>query len=131
MTNTARSLYQFFSGFGIPAYSKDNVPDTINVNGVEMPVEPPYITYEIVEPEPLAKCLFHAWIWYRDTSMTAVLAKADQIKAAIGTGLTIPTPGGFIALFRDNDTPFAQEQPDPDKTIRVMYLTMILHANTD
>lgn len=121
MTNTARSLYQFFSGFGIPAYSKDNVPDA---------AELPFITYEVVEPEPLAKCLFHAWVWYRDTSMTAVLAKADQIKAAIGTGLTIPTPGGFIALFRDRDTPFAQEQPDPDKTIRVMFLTMILHANT-
>lgn len=122
MTNTARALYQFFSSFGLPAYAKNNVPDE---------AEPPYITYEEKRPEPLAKCLLHAWVWYRGTTMTDVLGKCDEIEAAIGTGVTIPTPGGFVALFRDNDTPFAQEQPDPDKTIRVMYLTMILHANTE
>lgn len=122
MTNTARALYQFFSGFGLPAYAKNNVPDE---------AEAPYITYEVTRPAPLAKCLLHAWVWYRGTTMTDVLAKCDQIEAAIGTGITIPTPGGFVALFKDDDTPFAQEQPDPDKTIRVMYLTMILHANTD
>lgn len=122
MTDTARALYQFFSGFGIPAYSKNNVPDG---------AEAPYITYEVKEPEPLSKCLLHAWVWYRSNSLTGILGTCDAIKAAIGTGLTIQTPGGFIALFRDADTPFAQEQPDPDQTIRVMYLTMILHANTN
>lgn len=130
MIDTARALYQFFSGFGVPAYAKNNVPDTINIDGVEMPLEPPYITYEVKRPEPLSKCLIHAWVWYRGTAMTDVLTKCDEIEAAIGTGLTIRTPGGFVALYRDVDTPFAQEQPDPDKTIRVMYLTMILHANT-
>lgn len=122
MTNTARALQGFFGGFGLNAYGANNVPKE---------AEAPYITYEIKEPEPLAKCILHAWVWYRDTSMTAISLKCDQIKAAIGTGLNIPVPGGFISLYRDNDTPFAQEQPDPDKTIRVMYLTMILHANTD
>lgn len=122
MTNTARALYQFFSGFGIPAYAKNNVPDE---------AEAPYITYEVTRPEPLSRCLLHAWVWYRGTSLTGVLEKCDEIETAIGTGITIRTPGGFIALFKDAGTPFAQEQPDPDKTIRVMYLTMILHANTN
>ena len=122
MINTARALYQFFSGFGIPAYAKNNVPDE---------AEAPYITYEVKRPDPRFKCLLHAWVWYRGTSMTEVLAKCDEIEAAIDMGASVPTPGGFIALFRDDDTPFAQEQADPDDSIRVMYLTMILHANTD
>ena len=122
MINTARALYQFFSGFGLPAYAKNNVPDG---------AETPYITYEIKRPAPLSKCLLHAWIWYRGTTMTDVLQKAQEIEAAIGDeGITLPTPGGFVALFLDDDTPFAQEQSDPDRTLRVLYLTMILHANT-
>lgn len=122
MKNTARALYQFFSGFGIPAYAANNVPDE---------AEPPYITYEVKCPAPLTKCLLHAWVWYRGTTLTDVADKCDQIEAALGDrGVTIPTPGGFVALFTDDDTPFAQEQPDPDKTIRVMYLTLIMHANT-
>lgn len=122
MTDTARALYQFFSGFGLPAHAKNNVPDD---------AELPYITYEVKRPAPLSKCLLHAWVWYRDTVMTNVLRKCDEIEAAIGNGVSIPTPGGFVTLFKDADTPFAQEQPDPDRAIRVMYLTMILHANTD
>ena len=84
MTETSRALYQFFSGFGIPAYGKNNVP-----NGAQLP----YITYEVKEPEPLAKCLLHAWVWYRGTTMTNVLAKCDEIKATIGTGWSAPVPG--------------------------------------
>ena len=122
MTNIARALYQFFSGFGIPAYPKNNIPDN---------AEPPYISYEVKAPEPLARALLHAWVWYRGTDYTAVAAKCDAIRAAIGTGVTISAGGGSIAIFRDNGTPFAQEQPDPDKTSRVMYLTMVMLANTD
>ena len=122
MTNTARALYRFFSGFGIPAYPRNNIPDE---------AELPYIAFEMKEPEPLSKTLYHAWVFYRDTAYTQINAKCDQIKHAIGTGITLSAGNGFIALFRDNDTPFAQEQPDPDKTVRAMYLSMILHANTD
>ena len=122
MTDTAKALYSFFSGFGIPAYARYNVPDDAVT---------PYITYDLIEPEPLALSMLHAWVWYRGSSYGAVLAKCDQIKAAIGTGVSIPTDSGFIVIFRDNDTPFMQQQPDPNPDIKCAYLTMILHANTD
>lgn len=121
VTNAAAALYGFFSSFGIPAYSRNNIPDNVTM---------PYITYDVTIPEPLSTTLIHASVFYRGTSFTEILQKCDQIEAAIGTGITLPTPGGFIALFRDDRTPFAQEQPDPEKNVRAMYLTMILHANT-
>lgn len=122
MTNTARALYNFFSSFGIPAYMSGTIP---------YDVEMPYITYDLLEPEPLAYALLHANIWYKDTSTTAISAKADEIKAAIGTGVTIPTDGGFIALFRDKNTPFIQLMSDPNPETKRAYLTMVIHANTD
>ena len=122
MTNTARVLYEFFSGFGIPAYVQDTIPDDAQM---------PYITYELIEPEPLSYAMFHANVWYRDTSYTAVSAKCDEIKAAIGRGTSIPTGNGFVALYRDKTTPFAQAMSDPNPETKRMYLSMLIHANTD
>lgn len=122
MTNTARVLYEFFSGFDIPAYVQDTIPDNAQM---------PYITYELMEPEPLSYSLMHANVWYKDTSYNAVSAKCDEIKAAIGRGMTIPTGNGFIALFRDNGTPFAQIMSDPNPETKRIVLTFRIMCNTD
>lgn len=122
MTTTARALYAFFSSFGVPAYVKSNIPDG---------AEAPYITYDLIEPEPLAQAMIHAWVWVRSTSYIDVSAITDAMKAAIDTGLTIPTDGGFIAIFRDKHTPFAQTQDDPNPDIKCAYLTMVIECNTN
>lgn len=122
MTNTARALYEFFSGFDIPAYVQDTIPYDAHM---------PYITYELLEPEPLSYSLMHANVWYKDTSYNAVSAKCDEIKAAIGWGTTIPTDNGFIALFRDKNTPFAQTMSDPNPETKRVVLTMRIMCNTD
>ena len=122
MTKSARALYEFFSGFGIPAYVHDSVPDNAQM---------PYITYELIEPEPLSFSYLHASVWYRDTSYAAVSAKCDQIKAAIGWGTSIPTGSGFIALFREKGTPFAQVLSDPNPETKRVLLTMRIMCNTD
>ena len=44
MYQTAKALKEFFSGFDLPAYSTDSVPED---------VELPYITYSLAEPECL------------------------------------------------------------------------------
>ena len=130
VTNTAVALQQFFGSFGIPAYGKNNVPYTVNENGEERRVEMPYITYEIINPQPFARAMFHAWVWYRGTSYVPVCAKCDEIEAALHDGgVCINTPSGAVYIMMDDATPFAQEQPDPDINVRVMYLTMILHAD--
>ena len=51
MLDTAQALYRFFSSFGIPAFVENNVPDEMPVNGQLVQVQPPYITYQLREPE--------------------------------------------------------------------------------
>ena len=122
MTSTIRALNQFFSGFGIPAYAKNNIPDRVTM---------PYLTYEIVSPDPMSEAMFHAWLFYPGNKYTAMAAKVDEIEAALREGgASVRTDSGVVRLFTDDHTPFAQEQPDPDSSLRVMYLTMILHAMT-
>ena len=121
MTDALSALNAFFSGFGLRAYSKDNVPD-----GARMP----YITYEAVVPAPMRRSLLHAWIWYRGDDLAPVAAKADTIHAAIQNGAALKALTGAVYLFPDSRTPFAQEQPDPNRNVRVMYLTMAMVNNT-
>lgn len=121
MTLTAAALNGFFSSFGLPAYARLNVPD-----GAPMP----YITYDVLYPGPMNGDVMHAWLWYRGSGYTDIMAKVDQIRAAIDGSASIRTPGGAVYLFIDPSTPFAQEQPDPDVNVRAMMLTMILRTNT-
>ena len=74
MINTAKALYEFYSGFGLPAYTVSTVPDDAQL---------PYITYSLIETEPLESATHYAQVWYRDTSNAALLAKVDEIKAAL------------------------------------------------
>lgn len=117
MTHALEALNAFFEGFGLRAYSRNNIPDTARM---------PYITYEASVPAPMQRGLLHAWIFYRGTFLAPVASKADEIYAALLNGAALPTPAGAIYLFPDNRTPFAQEQPDPDKNVRAMYLTMVI-----
>lgn len=116
---TATALYEFFSGFEIPAYVKRNIPAN---------AEMPYITYELVEPNILQSTIIHAYVWYRGTSMTEVLNKCDEISTAIGTGISIPTTDGYVCIFRES--PFMQILEDPNPDVKCGFLTMLLHANT-
>lgn len=120
VTNTAIALYQFFSGFGIDAYVEYSVPDEAAL---------PYITYQLVEPDWRDSATFYARVWYRSTSYTAINTKVDEIRAAIGEGVSLPTDSGAIYLFKG--TPFAQNMPmEGDDTLKVVYLNFIIHAIT-
>jgi len=93
MTNTAQALYGFWSGFEIPAYMENNVPDDATL---------PYLTYNLVETESTEPSTTYAQIFYRDTSNVAILAKADAIRQAIGQGKVIPCTDGNIVLRPEN-----------------------------
>lgn len=122
MTGTATALYTFFSSFDIPAYMSGNIPDNVQM---------PYITYDLIEPEPLSSALINASVWYRDTSTKAICAKVDEIKRAIGNGIDLPTDSGVVHLFRERNGAFAQIMNDPNRETKRAYLSMIIHANTD
>lgn len=118
MTNTAKALYQFFSGFGLDAYVVGCVPDDAAL---------PYITYQLKEPDWRVQTQIYAEVWYRSMSMVPINAKTDEIKAAIGEGLSIPTDGGAIYLSEFNAEPFYM---DGDDTLKRMYITLILTTHT-
>ena len=122
MTQTATALYNFFSGFGIPAYIQGNIPDNATM---------PYITYELIEPEPLATALFHASVWYRGTNVEGIAEKVDEIRAAIGNGVNLPTESGVIHIFRERNGTFGQIMNDPNRETKRAYLSMMIHCNTD
>lgn len=97
----AAALYNFFSGFDIPAYEENSVYD------MEPAPAYPYLTYEVATDSfegndvPLAFSL-----WYRSTSWVGINAKSDEISAAIGRGKITPCDGGSILIHRGH--PFAR-----------------------
>lgn len=118
MRKTLKGLYEFWSGFGIPAYPEYAVPDDAQL---------PYITYETKEPAWRDTALYTVRVWYRDTSFEAISRKVDEISNAIGEGCTFALENGFIWLFKDEL--FMQMQPtDEDDLLKVAYLSMIIHV---
>lgn len=118
VTDIAKTLYSFWSGFGIPAYPENGVPDEAKL---------PYITYSINMPEWKEETIVNARVWYRDTSLQAISAKIDEISSAIGEGVSLSSQNGCVYLFKDSN--FVQFQPSEAMVeMKVAYLTLILHA---
>lgn len=121
MTQTAQALFTFFNSFDIPAYVESTEPD-------DSP--PPYITYELVEPDWRGKASIHARLWYRSTSFVEIAQKVDEIRTAIGEGISIPTDTGAVYLWADDN--WAQFQPmEGDPTLKCAYLSFVLMAHTN
>lgn len=118
MINTAQTLYQFWSSFGLPAYTVGTVPDEQQL---------PYITYSLVETEPLEPSTHYAQVWYRSTSNNALLAKVDEIKAVIGKeGVMLPCEGGLVSI--RPASPFVQLMTDAQPEQRYAYINMQINC---
>lgn len=120
MTSAAEALQRFFGGFGLPAYPEGCAPQR---------AKPPYITYQVLLPDWRETAPFHARVWYRSASYAGVNAKCDEIGAAIGEGLSLPTDSG--ALYIGKGRVFCQHMStagDPD--LKCNYLSLTLQALT-
>ena len=116
MLNTAKTLKTFFGGFGIPAYTLESVPET---------VELPYLTYPLTEPEWDEQASFYCQVWYPKNKLEALLTKADQITAAIGaTGVKFEQDGGYLVIYPS--TPLIQILTDDFS--QSAYITLSLNA---
>ena len=116
MYRTAAALKTFFGSFGLPAYSADSVPEN---------VELPYITYSVSVPEWNQKASMYAQVWDRTKSNAGIMAKADQITAAIGDGgKIIPIEGGYLVLWLE--TPMIQIVVDGD--FRSAYINLSINS---
>ena len=111
----ASALYNFWSGFVLPAYEENTVPTD---------AEFPYITYQVVTDSFGAEIALTASVWYRGTSWVEANAKAEEISRTISRGgKTIPVDGGVLWLKRG--TPFAQSMGDEtDDLIKRKYLNI-------
>ena len=120
MTNTAKALYNFFSGFGLPAYVEYSPPEDAQL---------PYITYQAIEPSWDETLPSYARVFYRSTSYVALHTKVDQILALIGKGKShsIHTPSGCVILSDGK----SQDMPmEGDDTLKVAYITFNIQAPT-
>ena len=112
-----QALYNFFSGFELPAYEENTVP-----TGANAP-ELPYITYATATSGFDSDVQISASLWYKGYSWEGADRKAAEINTALAHGgKMIPYTGG--ALWIRRGTPFAQHMADDDDTIRRIYLNL-------
>lgn len=93
------AIYQFLSGFDIPAYAATATPTE---------AEFPYITYDLVLGEwGGGEVNMPVNVWYRTASEAAPNAKVREISHALGLGgVTLPCDGGMLWLKKGS--PWAQ-----------------------
>ena len=112
------ALYQFLSGFDIPAYVTSSTPDE---------AEFPYLTYDPVIGEELeGEVSMEVNLWYYTDSEAIPNAKVREIAASIGRGgRVLPYDGGAIWVKRG--TPWAQSVTNSDNTmVKRRYLNIDL-----
>lgn len=97
--NKSQALYNFWSGFGIPAIDEQSAYDTPTMEKLQ--IDYPYISYESAVGEIDEPISLSADLWYRSSSWAEIEAKAAQISDAIGYGGTmVRYDGGAIWLKR-------------------------------
>lgn len=109
------AIYSFYSGFSLPAYDENTVPEGSAL---------PYITYSVSTDSIGNIVILSASLWYRSTSWGAIQDKADEIAAAIGYGgKIIKIDNGYLWLTKGS--PFAQRMSEPsDKMVRRIALNI-------
>lgn len=114
--NKAQAIHKFWSGFGLPAYDENSVPD----NAVM-----PYITYGVSTGALDDIIILTGSLWYRSASWQDISLKADEIAEAVGkNGYKISVlDNGY--LWVNQGSPFAQRMSDQsDNMIRRIYLVL-------
>ena len=109
------AIYSFYSGFSLPAYDENTVPEGSAL---------PYITYSVSTDSIGNMVILSASLWYRSTSWAAIQDKADEIAAALGYGgKIIKIDNGYLWLTKGS--PFAQRMSEPsDKMVRRIVLNI-------
>jgi len=89
----AAALHQFFSGFGMDAYTDSSVPDDAVF---------PYLTYELITSAwEVGEVGLTVNLWFYTESEAIPNAKAEELSKAVGFGGKIlPCDGGYIWLKR-------------------------------
>ena len=111
--NALQAYHSFLSGFSIPAYDENSVPD----NAMALSNNH-YITYESNFDYFGYNLGLVVTLWYRDTSWSAITQKMHEISNTITSGgKIVPYDEGAFWIRRAN--PWAQRISDEtDDTVR-------------
>lgn len=114
-------LYNFWSGFQLPAYDENFVPEAASM---------PRITYETGTDSFGTEVALTASLWYYSTSWKDISDKAQEIADSIGRGgKIIGTEGGAVWIKRG--TPFAQRFGDSNDALRRIVLNITVEFFTE
>lgn len=123
MKDSAQALHDFWSSFGWTAYDTSTVPSE------DLHPVMPRITYDVATSEFESEIALSASLWSRSMKWDEVSQKADEIYNAIGLGgIIVPYSTGKLWIKRGS--PFSQRMPDPDDTIRRIYINVIVEFFT-
>lgn len=111
------ALYQWFSGFGIPAYAATATPSE---------AEFPYITYDLVVGEwEGGEVNVPVNVWYRTDSEALPNAKVREIGKALGIGgATVQCDGGMLWLTKGSPWAQAVRVEGEDDKIKRRYVNI-------
>lgn len=111
--NKLQTLQAFWSGFGIPAYDENSVPDEAQL---------PYITYDVSVDDFGNSVAQTASLWYKSTSWRDITEKEMEIAEFVGRGgRMIAYDNGAMWIKKAN--PWAQRMSDSD-TVKRMILNL-------
>lgn len=119
----AQAIHNFWSGFNLPAYDENTVPDNAAM---------PYITYATSVDSIGNAISLSGSIWYRSSSWADIQKKAEDIDKYILSmnPPTIELDDG--RLYITKGTPFAQRMGDPDDTtVKRIYINLMVEFLTN
>ena len=119
--NKVQAIHNFWSSFGIPAYDESTVPNKIwDASQQKMvPLEMPYITYNVSVDKFENTIGLHASVWDHSTSWEWITEKVDEIARKLSDkgSYLVKIDDGYVWF--KSGTPFAQRMQDDDTTRRV------------
>lgn len=115
MKQLAAKLKLFFSGFGLPAYARQSIPDEVSL---------PYIAYDLINPRWDQQANMTCQIYYQKNQLEELLTKADEVLAAIGEGLQITMPEGYLMLYLAEQ----QAQMISDDWTQSAYISLLINS---
>ena len=112
--------YKFWSGFGVPAYEQNSVPDADHVIF-------PYITYEAMSSGFDEDAFPSASIWTRSPSWEGADRISDTIESTLEHGgASVRYDNGVIWI--TGNSPFSLSMGDPeDDMVKRKLLSVTLH----
>lgn len=118
----AQALYNFWSGFGIPAIDEQSSYDEETMK--QLGIDFPYITFESGVGDFVEEITLAADLYYRSTTWSAIETKAAEIAEAIGyAGKLVSYDGGAIWIKRQSPI-YQRMAADNDFNIRRIHFNV-------